>query len=888
MSDGGKNRLIYYVQTYKTINGDQLSLLPIQQNDTGVTHILLAAIHVNDTPGDITLNDKPFDDPENSFIWPEVKTLQDNGIRVNGMLGGAAKGSFMRLDVGNSQYADQFEDYYSPLRDLIKNKGLNGLDLDVEEDMTQQGITQLVDRLKNDFPSDFDITFSPVASAMTKGENLSGFDYQMLECCVGDKISWYNLQFYNGFGDLSTTDGYDQVIQAGWQAQKIVGGALTNTDNGSEGFVDPKSLATVVTSLKGKYQNFGGVAGWEYFNSEPDPTKPYEWAQTIKPSLQAAKMQYRQPHVDMGKDFSTMKNSIQIYDYEVEGDEEADSIKGAANGSVIRISSYLFLRWIPGHHFLPIITTALIVYLSTLWIGNSQPPAPSSPAGQKEDYDKKPVKGSGKMNAGEKQRGYKNALKVLLSGVPHPSQRWPSSLTVALNILLAFYTADMVFRPLLYPSDDLRFARVGHVTPDSAKLVVREADASQLPLTLSYRAAVSESWTQAANKMYNLNDSTDFTGGITLDHLDSATSYEYRFSNNVSGAFTTPLANSDSLTFLTSSCIKARFPFSPFIDPLEIRGFHHLRSVLEKLTSPSKFMLFLGDFIYVDVPWRMSYSVSHYRSEYRRVYSSPSWNLSPALKNLPWLHTLDDHEIANDWSSGQKDPYPAAADPFWHYHVAGNPPIPPNLDPASTTFFTWTQGPASFFMLDTRAYRTNPEPNPDATILGAAQLSALIDFIRTQPKVGVKWKFIISSVPFTKNWRVGTADTWGGFLKERSLILSVMHQAEAELGVRIVVLSGDRHEFGAIRFPLDKNSTSQAGAHEFSVGPLSMFYLPVRSFKQTDEEDITIKYLPSGNSKVGVVEIKPARDSDGSAVSLMEYKLYIDGEEAWKYGLSVS
>jgi alkaline phosphatase D len=297
-------------------------------------------------------------------------------------------------------------------------------------------------------------------------------------------------------------------------------------------------------------------------------------------------------------------------------------------------------------------------------------------------------------------------------------------------------------------------------------------------------------------------------------------------------------------------------------------------------------MLFLGDFIYVDVPLRLSSSMPHYRSEHRRVYASPSW-LLPGLSNLPWLHTLDDHEIANDWSAGHSTPpFPAARDPFLNYHVSVNPPTPPSAPPApNTTFFTFTRGPASFFMLDTRAYRTAPEPSPNATILGQAQLSFLLEYLSTPEPADVHWKIIASSVPFTKNWRFGTPDTWGGFLTERATVLAAMHAAESHLGVRVIVLSGDRHEFGAIRFPSNSSLSPTSGPHEFSVGPLSMFYLPFPTFRQIDEEDVAIKYLPDGNSKIGAIEIINL-EGVGQQRSLMKYSLYVDGKVAWEYTLT--
>ena len=297
-------------------------------------------------------------------------------------------------------------------------------------------------------------------------------------------------------------------------------------------------------------------------------------------------------------------------------------------------------------------------------------------------------------------------------------------------------------------------------------------------------------------------------------------------------------------------------------------------------------MLFLGDFIYVDVPIRVGKTASHYRSEYRRVYASPSWSESPALKTLPWIHTLDDHEIENDWAQGNTtDPFPAASDAFWHYHVSVNPPIPKDTTPDNTTYFEFTEGPASFFMADTRRYRTHPEPYPNATIMGQRQLQDLLLFIGRPEPEHVKWKIIAFSVPFTQNWRVGTKDTWGGFLIEREIVLKAMHKAEAELGVRIIILSGDRHEFGSVRYPSVGATANASGPHEFSVGPLSQFYLPTPTFKQIDN-DIVLAYYPFGNSKLGSIDIVPARGGEPKVKSILKYTLFIDGEVAWEYTLS--
>ena len=116
--------------------------------------------------------------------------LQSAGVKVLGMLGGAAKGSYKALD-GNSI---SFYQYYEPLRQLIETTGLNGMDLDVEEDMSLAGIIRLIDQLKTDFGTDFIITLAPVATALQGKRHLSGFNYEDLEKAFGKKIAWYNTQ----------------------------------------------------------------------------------------------------------------------------------------------------------------------------------------------------------------------------------------------------------------------------------------------------------------------------------------------------------------------------------------------------------------------------------------------------------------------------------------------------------------------------------------------------------------------------------------------------------------------------------------------------------------------------------------------------------------------
>lgn len=105
--------------------------------------------------------------------------------------------------------------------------------------------------------------------------------------------------------------------------------------------------------------------------------------------------------------------------------------------------------------------------------------------------------------------------------------------------------------------------------------------------------------------------------------------------------------------------------------------------------------------------------------------------------------------------------YEAAADPWHHYQTAVNPPRARQAGTYNTlrdgaTYFEFTQGPASFFLMDTRTYRDPsselPANSTGKSMLGAEQLADLLDFLKKPEPKGVKWKIIASSIPFTKNW----------------------------------------------------------------------------------------------------------------------------------------
>ncbi|OAA68786.1 alkaline phosphatase family protein [Niveomyces insectorum RCEF 264] len=499
-------------------------------------------------------------------------------------------------------------------------------------------------------------------------------------------------------------------------------------------------------------------------------------------------------------------------------------------------------------------------------------------------------------------------LQTLLLGAPSPSKLL-SLLAVLTNACLVALVADRLYTEHVITADDLSFVRLGYVSDRDAKFLIREPDQAKMPVTVEIRLKDAEPpfdhpvW-QTAGGVRWTDNSTDFTSvvPVSLPHPQHQRAYEWRTSNNHSGVFTAgpkPGAAPDlfggDFTFVTTSCMVSRLPYNPRDHPLALPGVRHLARVLPGLGA--QFMLFLGDFVYVDVPRWWGRSVQNYRQKYRQVYASPDW--PPVAQNLSWLHVLDDHELANDWSSQQTGIYHTAVDPWHHYHAAANPPPPPasrqlglsvhGIDAAhkkdAATYFAFTQGPASFFMLDTRSFRSSnrlPFRTHNKTMLGAAQLADLLAFLQRPEPRGVRWKIVASSVPFTKNWRINTRDTWGGFLTERQTVLEAMWEAGLH-GTGVVVLSGDRHEFAATRFPPPANSTrwpASVAVHEFSASPLSQFYSPIPTYLQRDDADVKIAYIHTGNSKFGAVTIRNADESEHGESSL-KYRLFVDGEQAW-------
>lgn len=246
-------RVVVYLQS-------QSNLATLPASYANLTAINLSSFHFGYNPDNtpyIHLNDNDPDYPPFlKTVWPAMKQAQLAGVKVIAMLGGAG-GAYTTL------FAN-YDTFYPMWVKFLRTYGLDGVDLDVEEPVSQANIQMLISDLRRDFPTNFYITSAPVAYALSSGNDpLSGIDWAPL----ASSLDWFNVQFYSGYGSLRTTADYESIIAQGYSPAQILGGALTNRSNGS-GYVPIATVCQTLASLAAKYPGqFGGAMGWEQFNA---------------------------------------------------------------------------------------------------------------------------------------------------------------------------------------------------------------------------------------------------------------------------------------------------------------------------------------------------------------------------------------------------------------------------------------------------------------------------------------------------------------------------------------------------------------------------------------------------------------------------------------------
>lgn len=263
-----------------------------------LTHVILGLFHCDWVDRTKTQHDDPcvslntlyLNDPRLQPLWETVKFLQARGIKVIASFGGGGVGDYSHL-------LDPAQPYWYPqLRAMLKDYGMDGIDLDIEEDtavVTTANVRALAKKLRKDFGKKFLITSAPVASAMIPGGGSvsSGVDYRKL--MKQGWFDWYNLQFYNGFGDIlgapySSTD-YEAVLNAnkGVSPKRLIPGVITCPSAGSPSTYHAlPSLVPKLRELALKYPDFGGLYGWTFESAQVEGrTDPVGWTRHVSEAL---------------------------------------------------------------------------------------------------------------------------------------------------------------------------------------------------------------------------------------------------------------------------------------------------------------------------------------------------------------------------------------------------------------------------------------------------------------------------------------------------------------------------------------------------------------------------------------------------------------------------
>lgn len=236
-------KIIYYYQTFCGL--DKI----INDPNNNVTHIHLSSIHFD--PDEIHLNDNsPYNSKFNN-LWNELNIVScKKNIKIILMIGGAG-GAF-------EQMFTNFDKYYKMLYDLIKNKKIiEGVDLDIEEEVDINNIIKLINRIRKDFGENFIISMAPIQSSLETDEpGLGGFIYKDLYNKLGNQINYFNVQCYYDFSELT----FDTIINNGYPEEKINMGMMSYQYN--------KNVPYIIKDINVKYPKFGGVFDWEYSDAK--------------------------------------------------------------------------------------------------------------------------------------------------------------------------------------------------------------------------------------------------------------------------------------------------------------------------------------------------------------------------------------------------------------------------------------------------------------------------------------------------------------------------------------------------------------------------------------------------------------------------------------------
>lgn len=373
---------------------------------------------------------------------------------------------------------------------------------------------------------------------------------------------------------------------------------------------------------------------------------------------------------------------------------------------------------------------------------------------------------------------------------------------------------------------------LGDLTPFGAKVWVRTDTEAEVTVVLA-----DESGMHLGRYTTNTSSKNQFSGIVQVTNLKPKTTYFYSIHVDGSkffdgGSFTTPASNAPSQ-------FKVGFGGGAGYTP----WFERMWDTLA--TQSFDAFLLLGDNVYIDypeVPEAQQYC-------YYRRQSRPEFRRFTA--NVPLYAIWDDHDFTiNDGEGGPEIDVPAWKRPVWELFANQWPnPYYGGGDVHPGCWFDFSIGDVDFFMLDCRYYRENPQMVKDPSMLGEFQKNWLKEKLRSSTAT---FKIIASSVPWAKNTKPGSDDTWDGFPNEREEIFSFIVENEIE---GVLLISADRHRSDAWKVPLQEGYTTYdlmssrlTNIHTHNIMEGSLFgYNKKCSFGNlefdTSKEDPTVSYV---------------------------------------------
>ncbi|KAF9077607.1 glycoside hydrolase superfamily [Rhodocollybia butyracea] len=168
----------------------------------------------------------------------------------------------------------------------VKENQVDGIDIDWEDNdamnkadgSAETWLIEFTKELRNQLPQgQYILTHAPQAPWLSTGTQWNGKAYVQVNQEVGSMIDWYNVQWYSqGPGEYETCDklindsgssnpnsALFQVVEHGFDVQKLVIGKPATDTSATNGYIDPATLAGCLPQAIQKGWS-AGIMVWEY------------------------------------------------------------------------------------------------------------------------------------------------------------------------------------------------------------------------------------------------------------------------------------------------------------------------------------------------------------------------------------------------------------------------------------------------------------------------------------------------------------------------------------------------------------------------------------------------------------------------------------------------